>query len=54
VSLAGGGPVPSGHASIRQMLLTNFLPPASRVDAAAASQVPSGASRSAVSLGIAT
>ncbi len=54
VRRAAGRPVPAGLASIRQMLLTNFLPSASTVCTAAASQLPSGASRSAVSLGMAT
>ena len=54
VSRAGWLPGPAGRVSIRQMLLTNFLPSASIVCTVAASQLPSGASRSAVRRGIAT
>ncbi len=50
VSLAGGAP----PGSIRQMLLVNFFPSWLRAWTAAASQLPSGDSRSAVTCGIAT
>lgn len=46
-----GAPPPG---SIRQMLLLNFFPSWLRAWTAAASQLPSGDSRSAVSRGIAT